>query len=186
MSAVLSHHVVKSHLTSSQDSAVEQYNRLNDIPCPRRRDITAICDWLNRINLGGAFLAGDVEDVWNVRMPGGGFAPEKVDEFYAFQENNGLAFHIGAFRASVSQLFCRGNNPDQPHYVNTSPASTLDRLISTIVASTFPVIPIVAFYFVQGLGLRIGLIFVFTAAFAGVLVLGLRFTPDKALAVTTA
>ncbi|KAI1462259.1 hypothetical protein F4805DRAFT_452792 [Annulohypoxylon moriforme] len=170
----------------SYNNAVEQYKRLNDIPCPRRRDITAICDWLNRMNMGGAFLAGDIEDVWNVQTPTGEFKPAKVDDFYTFQGNTGLTFRIGAFIASISQLLCRGRNPDKPHYVNTSSASALDRLISTIIASLFPVIPIGAFYFIERLGIRVGLIFAFTAAFAAILVLGLQLRPDKALAITTA
>ncbi|KAI0885179.1 uncharacterized protein GGS22DRAFT_139994 [Annulohypoxylon maeteangense] len=170
----------------SYNNAVEQYKRLNDIPCPRRRDITAICDWLNRMNMGGAFLAGDIEDVWNVQTPTGEFKPAKADEFYAFQDNSGLAFRIGAIFASISEMLCRGSKPDKPHYVNTSSASALDRSISTIIASLFPVIPIIVFYFVRRLGIRIGLIFVFTAAFAAILVLGLQLKPEKALAITTA
>ncbi|KAI2473820.1 hypothetical protein F4781DRAFT_379008 [Annulohypoxylon bovei var. microspora] len=170
----------------SYNNAVEQYKRLNDIPCPMRRDITAICDWLNRMNMGGAFLAGDIEDVWNVQMPTGEFKPAKVDDFYAFDHNDGLAFRIGAFFAYISQLLCRGNSPEKPHYVDTSSASALDRSISTIIASVFPVIPIIVFYFVQALSVRIGLIFAFTATFAAILVLGLQLKPDKALAITTA
>ncbi|KAI0897892.1 hypothetical protein F4806DRAFT_507663 [Annulohypoxylon nitens] len=170
----------------SYNNAVEQYKRLNEIPCPRRGDITAICEWLNRMNLGGAFLAGDVEDVWNVQMPTGEFKPAKIDDFYSFQTNGGVVFRIGAFFAYISQLLYRGGDPDKPHYINTSSTSALDRSISTIIASVFPVIPIVVFYFVERLIVRIGLIIVFIAAFAAILVLGLQFTPDKVLAITTA
>ncbi|XDG02125.1 hypothetical protein ABKA04_001740 [Annulohypoxylon sp. FPYF3050] len=168
------------------DNAVEQYKRLNEVPCPRRGDITAICEWLNRMNLGGAFLAGDVEDVWNVQMPTGEFKPAEVDDFYAFETNGGLVFRIGAFFAYISQLLYRGGDPDKPHYINTSSASALDRSISTVIASVFPIMPIVVFYFVERLIVRIGLIIVFTAVFAAILVLGLQFTPDKVLAITTA
>ncbi|KAI1106057.1 hypothetical protein F4804DRAFT_302085 [Jackrogersella minutella] len=170
----------------SYNNAVEQYKRLNDIPCPKRRDITAISDWLNRMHMGAAFLAGDVEDVWNVEMPTGGFKQANAEDFYGFEDNNSLAFRIGTLVASIYRFVFRGRNPERPHYVDTSSAGALDRSISTIIASVLPVLPILVFYLVQRLILRIGLILVFTAAFAAILVVGLQLKPEKALAITTA
>jgi hypothetical protein len=165
---------------------VEEYKRLNDIPCPKRSDITAICNWLNGMHKGAAFLAGDAEDVWNVQLVTNGNGPAGVEDFYGFEDNSGLAFRISILFASLQRLFCRGSNPEKPHLIDTSTSGALDQAISTIIASVLPVIPIVVFYFVQRLLVRIGLILVFTATFAAILVIGLQLKPDTTLAITTA
>jgi hypothetical protein len=56
----------------------------------------------------------------------------------------------------------------------------------TVVSSVFPVLPIVILFFIDRLLVRLGLILLFTAVFAGVLVFGMRLEPDKTLAITTA
>lgn len=56
----------------------------------------------------------------------------------------------------------------------------------TVVSSVFPVLPIVILFFVKRLLVRLALILVFIAIFAGVLVFGMRLEPDKTLAITTA
>lgn len=62
----------------------------------------------------------------------------------------------------------------------------LGQALMTMVASALPVLPIIAFYFVERLSVRIGLIGMFTVVFAAILVIGLQMKPDKALAITTA
>lgn len=176
----------KRPLTFSEDSAVEQYKRLNDISCPKRSDMRAICQWLSGMNRGGSFLAGDVEDVWNVQVNPHEYRPAGVDDFYGFEEKGGLAFSIGAFSAFLQRLFCRGSGSEQPHHIDTSASGALDKALSTVIASVLPIIPIVAFYFVQRLLVRIGLILAFTAAFAAILVVGMQLKPDTTLGITTA
>jgi hypothetical protein len=48
------------------------------------------------------------------------------------------------------------------------------------------VLPIIVLFFISSLLVRIGLVFVFTAVFAAVLVFGLNLAPDTVLAITTA
>ena len=58
--------------------------------------------------------------------------------------------------------------------------------IMTVSSSVFPVLPIVILFFINRLLVRLGLILVFTAIFAAILVFGMRLDPDKVLAITTA
>lgn len=62
----------------------------------------------------------------------------------------------------------------------------LDRAIVTMVSSMFPVLPITILFFINRLLIRLGLVLLFTALFAFVLVFGLGIDSDKTLAVTTA
>jgi hypothetical protein len=165
---------------------VEQYKRLNDISSPKRSDIRAICDWLNGSQRGAAFLAGDTEDVWNVQLATGQHQPAGVEDFYGFEDNNSLAFRISLIFVFIRQLFSWSSNREQPHKIDTSTSGALGQVISTIIASVLPILPIVVFYFVQRLLLRIGLILVFTAAFAAILVIGLELKSDTTLGITTA
>lgn len=173
-------------LIFGSDNAVEQYKRLNGIPCPKRSDIGAVCDWLNGMHRGAAFLTGDPEDVWNVPLVTGENRPADVEDFYGFEDQSSLAFRIGFLFASLQRQLWRSSKSQQPHHIDTSTSGALNQAISTIVASVLPVIPIVVFYFVERLLVRIGLILVFTAAFAAVLVIGLKLKSDTTLAITTA
>jgi hypothetical protein len=165
---------------------VEQYKRLSDIHYPKRNDITAVCDWLNGMHRGAFFLAGDPEDVWNVQLNTRETRLVGIEDFYGFEANMGLAFRIGTLFAYLHRQFCRSGNPEQPHHIDTSASSALDKAVLTTIASVLPVIPIVVFYFVQRLLVRIGLILVFTPAFAATLVIGLQLELDTTLGITIA
>ncbi|KAK4553817.1 hypothetical protein LTR86_008992 [Recurvomyces mirabilis] len=168
------------------NNAVEQYKRLNEIGNPKRSDMRAVCDWLSSMNGGASFLTGDVEDVWTTRDAARDIIPRSPEDFYAFEEDHGIAIRIGRFIAWLQRLFSFGRTERQPHHIDTSGSGGLGQILSTIIASVLPVIPIVVFYFVKQLLLRIGLILVFTAAFAALLVVGLQLSPDTSLGITTA
>ena len=128
---------------------------------------------------GKGFLTGDVEDVWYMK--------QGINDFYGLEDSSGLAFRIGSLLKALQRLFYRGSSQTtQPHHIDTSSAGRLDQGISTIIASVLPVLPIVVFYFVQKLLVRIGLILVFTAVFAAVLVMGLQMQSETTLGITTA
>jgi hypothetical protein len=150
--------------------------------------MSAIHDWLNDMNLGAAFLAGDVEDVWTVELGDGKSKAADAEDFLSFHDQSGLAFYIGSTVAWFHRLMIRdsGGSPRQPHHIDTSTYGTLDQAITTVIASMLPVLPILVFYFVKDLLVRIGLIFVFTAVFSAVLVVGLQIKPHATLAITTA
>ncbi|KAF4946800.1 hypothetical protein FSARC_14110 [Fusarium sarcochroum] len=170
------------------NEAVEQYKRLNAIAYPKKLDMVAIHEWLNDMNLGGAFLAGDVEDVWTIDLGERRIKAAEVSDFYGFDDQSGVAFRIGSGVSWLHRLVFRssGNEPRQPHHIDTSVYGPLDQAITTIVASVLPILPIVVFYFVTNLLVRIGLIIAFTAVFSAVLVVGLQIEPHATLAITTA
>lgn len=151
---------------------------MNDISSPKRSSVRAIRAWLDRRHRGAGFLTGDDADVWDGRTA--------LDDLYGFDDTKGLAFSIARIAEFVSGLIPHGSGTEPAHHIDTSATGVLDRGISTIVASVLPVIPIVVFYFVQRLLLRIGLILVFTAVFAAMLVFGLQTKPDTTLGITTA
>lgn len=150
--------------------------------------MVAIHEWLNDRNLGAAFLAGDVEDVWTVELGQGKSEPADVSNFYGFEEQSHVAFRISSVVAWLHRLLFRSssNAQRQHHHIDTSAYGALDQTITTVAASVLPVLPIVVFYFVSNLLVRIGLILVFTAIFSAILVMGLQVKPHATLAITTA
>lgn len=160
------------------DEAIDQYKRMNDISPPKRNSVRAIRAWLDGRHRGAGFLTGDDADVWDDKG--------SLDDLCGFDNPNGLAFSMARIAEFVSGLVPRGSGTEPAHHIDTSATGVLDRGLATIVASVLPVIPIVVFYFVQHLLLRIGLILVFTAVFAAILVIGLQMKPDTTLAITTA
>lgn len=174
------------HLTCALDSAVEQYRRLDTIPCPQKSDLKAVCDWLDGMHKGAAFLSGDIEDVWHVKLNTGELRPTDAVDFYGFVENNSLAYGIGTSSAFLQRLFFQGGQLDRPHHIDTSTSGPVGKVISTMIASVLPMLPIVIFYFVQRPLVRIGLILIFTAVSAAVCVMALQLKPETTLAITTA
>lgn len=150
--------------------------------------MAAIHEWLNDMSLGAAFLAGDIEDVWTIELGDGKSKAADVSDFYGLAEQSDLAFRIGSVVAWVHRLLFRSssNVPRQPHHIDTSVYGALDQALTTVAASVLPVLPIIVFYFVKDLLLRIGLILVFTAVFSAILVMGLKVKPHATLAITTA
>lgn len=68
-------------------------------------------------------------------------------------------------------------------------ASSQDRVTNglvTVISSICPVLPIVILFFIHDLLVRLGMILLFTAIFASILVFGMQMRSDKVLAVTTA
>ena len=80
-------------------------------------------------------------------------------------------------------LLSRRLKPDRVYSVNEKRVA---QGVSVVVSSIFPVLPIVILFFVARPLVRIGLILIFTAVFAAVLVFGLRLEPEKVLAITSA
>lgn len=146
-----------------------------------------MCSWLDRPLLGKGFLATDVEDVWH--KPDAPREVQTPDDFYSFAEHDGLVYSIGALLASMFQFLlriCGRSDGAVAHHIDTTASGSLGQVTMTMIASIIPVLPIIAFYFVERLSVRIGLIGMFTAVFAAILVVGLQMKPDKTLAITTA
>lgn len=174
---------------------MEQFRRLEQIPKPRLGDIKFVQQWLkgDAAQKRKAFLASDPEDVWT-RNISGVLEPARPEDFYSFTEHDRMTYVLASVYAWVNRLFAcllsciisRKTNPDKVHHVDTTLSGMLGKTIMTCITSLMPVIPIIAFYFVEKLIVRIGLIVAFTAAFAMILVVVLEMKPDKALAISTA
>lgn len=174
---------------------MEQFGRLEQIPKPKLGDIKFIQQWLkgDTAQKRKPFLARDPEDVWT-KAVSGVCEPADPEDFYSFAEHDSLTYVLisiyawitGIFSCVLACVFPRKTNPDKFHHVDSTLSGGLGKTIMTAIASLMPVIPIVAFYFVEKLIIRIGMIVAFTAAFAVILVVVLEMKPDKALAISTA
>lgn len=128
--------------------------------------------------LGAYFLKDDPTDVWT--------GTANAEDFYAFDNGSGLTFAFGRALQLLYQVSLGRFSRGRAHSIDTSTTGSLAKALSTILASVLPILPIVVFYFVTRLLVRIGLIIAFTAAFAATLAIGLQMEPDKTLSITTA
>lgn len=133
-------------------------------------------DWLRDTEHGRSFLKGTSYDLWGPSIDPG--------DLLTFEANDSLSAILGRIWLSIRARISR--NPADVYRVDSSEAGGLGQSISVVISSLFPVLPILVFYFVKPLIVRIGLILAFTAVFAIVLVFGLKMSPEKVLAITTA
>ncbi len=98
----------------------------------------------------------------------------------------GLAARIAQAWIMLRPLLSRRREPDRVYSVSSSSEKRVAQGFSVVISSIFPVLPIVILFFVERPVVRIGLILVFTAVFAAVLVFGLKLEPEKVLAITSA
>ena len=134
-----------------------------------------------RKDYGDSFLAGKTEDVWDI---------EKGYDDYTTTTSSGDRYSGLTYCVSTLLVYLRrlaGNQPQDRVYSLTS--SSQDRVTNglvTVISSICPVLPIVILFFIHDLLVRLGMILVFTAIFASILVFGMQMRSDKVLAVTTA
>lgn len=76
--------------------------------------------------------------------------------------------------------------PDRVYSVSSSSEKRVAQGFSVLISSIFPMLPTVILFFVERPIVRIGLILIFTAVFAAVLVFGLKLQPEKVLAIASA
>ena len=103
-----------------------------------------------------------------------------------FVPSAGLASRMAQAWMMFRPLLSRRSPLDRVYSVNGSSEGRAAQGISVVISSVFPVLPIVILFFVERPLVRIGLILVFTAVFAAVLVFGLKLEPEKVLAITSA
>ncbi|KAF2102617.1 hypothetical protein NA57DRAFT_71605 [Rhizodiscina lignyota] len=160
------------------NEALNAYALQEGLSAPRKETIKVYRDWLDREDLGASFLSGAFEDVWDPKS--------STQDFVSFTPTHGLVHWIGLFLVQLKFVLSRDKGPSRVYSVNSSGTGQLARGVSVIISSTFPVLPIIILFFINDLLVRIGLILVFTAVFAAILVFGTKLEPDKVLAITTA
>jgi hypothetical protein len=160
------------------DTALIQQSQIAMLSSPHKKDLSSLRGWLDRPHYGDGFLAGTVEDVWDVEK-------NHVD-FVTFEPRGGLTYAISRFWLYVRRLFSRKTMPKgQIYYTDGSPEGHLANGILTVLASLFPMLPIVILFFIHRLLIRLVLILVFTAVSAGLLVFGIHLKSDQVLTITT-
>lgn len=167
----------------SDEALVQQAHLSRMMSAPPRTDLKSLQKWLNRDQYGNSFLRGRVEGVWDTEK---GF-----DDFQTIRRSNevfsaGFTSHLVRLMLHVKRHFVPHTQEGHVYSMPEASQTFIANGIMTVVASVFPVLPIVIMFFVNRLLDRVGLILVFTAVFAAVLVFGMRMDPDKVLGITTA
>ena len=166
------------------DEAVDFYTRQRALSPPSSRTIRTLRDWLDREDaFGKGFLTGSLEDVWDIQNNG-----LKLDEYMTFSNSgsSGLVSPIASLLLSIQRLFTRNQALDRVFAMDNTDAGTLAQGMSIVISSLFSVLPIIVLFFIDRLLVRLALILVFTAVFAGMWVFGLGLGPEKVLTITTA
>ena len=136
-----------------------------------------------RKDYGDSFLAGKTEDVWDIEK---GY-DDHTTTTSSGDRYSGLTYCVSTLLVYLRRLAGSGHQPQNRVYGLTS--SSQDRVTNglvTVISSICPVLPIVVLFFIHDLLVRLGMILVFTAIFASILVFGMQIRSDKVLAVTTA
>jgi hypothetical protein len=153
------------------------------LSAPQTKSLQTLQKWLNRSGYGNSFLRGRVEGVWDAEKGFDDFAAIQRTKFFS----NGPSSLLLRLMLHARRRFAR---PKQPHgHVYSLPEASqafIANGIMTVISSVLPVLPIVILFLINRPLVRLGLILVFTALFAAILVFGMRLDPDKVLAITTA
>ena len=171
-------------LTEKADEALTQYARVTKtLTKASSDDLLNLRKWLERPGYGNSFLKGSVEGVWD--------ADKGFEDLCSFKQPRSADTILTYFLARAILHLRRRLARSRPSvgHIYTLDDTTQEWIASgimTVVSSVFPVLPIVILFFIDRLLVRLGLILLFTAVFAGVLVFGMRLEPDKTLAITTA
>ena len=156
-------------LTQNPTHLVTQLSR---VECPEKRQLSALQGWLRDSKGGKNFLDGVEAETWTdpdetKYISVGPPAPEK-DIFSSFLRGALLV----AFHTLCGTRFKVGRVVDEESGMVTYQDSRLDKassMITVILASVLPVLAIFALNALKTMNARIGMIVLFTAAFAAIL-----------------
>lgn len=132
-------------------------------------------------DFGDSFLSGKTEGVWDEEKRFRDFVVPKTERevMDAFTE------HTASFLLSLKG-WAQRNRRTKLLTISSPVMAKLSKALVTIIASIFPVLPIIILFFIDRLLIRLGLVLAFTACFALVLVFGLGIESGRTLAITTA
>lgn len=164
------------------NEALAHYIRQEQLPSPPERAIRYQHEWLKRTDYGNSFLAGTTADAWEPRA-GDKYCQE---DFLTFSSSEGITFLLSRLFMAIRTRVSRDPTPGKVFSIDSSSQGEIAQGLSVIISSVIPVLPIIILFFINSLLVRIGLILVFTAVFAAVLVFGLKIPPSQVLAITSA
>jgi hypothetical protein len=169
--------------SGTDETLIQQAILNSSLAEPKSADLKSLREWLMRKDYGDSFLAGKTEDVWDVEK---GY-DDHTTITSSGDRYSGLTYCVSTLLVYLRRLVGSGHQPQDRVYSLTS--SSQDRITNglvTVISSICPVLPIVILFFIHDLLVRLGMILVFTAVFASILVFGMQMKSDKVLAVTTA
>lgn len=177
------------------NTAVQQYLQTARIARPNSRDLRVLREWLDHeTGYGHRFVLGQPDGIWdeerskNDDKNADNINDEYMEVDYIALHNESYGFrgsHIVTFLEKVKRcLTARKKPPHQIYSVGESTKRYIFDGIITVIASIFPVLPILIFYFLESTLIRVILVLVFTALFAATMTFGMQLKADRVLAVT--
>lgn len=159
------------------NQAVSHWIQQEKLDSPPERTVRKQHEWLKRPGFGNSFLSGTTADAWK---PAAG---DQFDsgKFMTVTPADNLSFQVARMFMAIRTHMPWGQTEDQVFSIDEGDVA---KGLSVVLACVVPVVPIIILYFIGSLLVRIGLILVFTAVSATVLVFGLRLDAEKVLTVT--
>lgn len=149
---------------------------------PVPENLSSLRGWLQRPEYGNNFLVGRVEGVWDIEKCNTDF----VAVGSKTGENDLLIRLIGRILPHVQRRWYGNTQREKIYSLGDSSLRRISNALSTVLACILPTLAILVLYSVRPMKIRLGLILVFTALVATVLVLGTRARRVEIFAATTA
>ncbi|KAH8651868.1 hypothetical protein BGZ60DRAFT_569053 [Tricladium varicosporioides] len=163
-------HAIRSKLKEYNDIVIQQ-SIISHLEDPNRHSLRSLQDWLERLNMGNLALIGKDRDTW-------GASDEPLShnmDLLAIRSDGGT----DTFSKWFSQKFIHWFHhifwhrmkkaDDVESGISSYDHKNLQKLtshITTIVASSLPILAIVVLYYVSAMNARLGLMALFTVVFA--------------------
>jgi hypothetical protein len=155
---------------------------MSSIQKPKPRDLHDFQQWLSRPSLGGVYLTGRDRDIWSDGQDLAAIGcPASQTHATAWVAESVLPAIYRVWRSVLVSVIClslapishdnikQGKVPSSTSSLVEYSTKNLSKAVSlggVMVASLLPILAIVVLYQVQGTGIRLGLIAIFSACFS--------------------
>ncbi|KAH0834597.1 hypothetical protein FOPE_03745 [Fonsecaea pedrosoi] len=154
-------------LLKEYNEAVIQYHQMSEMPKPSTNDLAGLQEWLRRPSLGAVYLTGRDREVWSqgtdlvaiADRPRSNRLRSWIAD-YLVPALHRIGRHLRTIRGGNSEF---GTNFAE--YSDTAITQAAN-LLGTVLASLLPVVAIIVLYLIEGMGIRLGLVAVFSALFS--------------------
>ncbi|KAL6714050.1 hypothetical protein ACLMJK_008544 [Lecanora helva] len=148
--------------------AVLQFHEMSKLSSPKPRELHKLQEWLSRPSLGSVYLTGRDRNIWSdgVDLVSLGKSPPKNQLTSLIAEFLVPTYHK-VFRRYFMRIKANSSKPGSSivEYSDNGITQIAD-FVGTVLASIIPVLAIVVLYLVNGMGIRLGLVAVFSAVFS--------------------
>ncbi|KIW81816.1 hypothetical protein Z517_04842 [Fonsecaea pedrosoi CBS 271.37] len=153
-------------LLKEYNEAVIQYHQMSEMPKPSTNDLAGLQEWLRRPSLGAIYLTGRDREVWSQGTDLVAIADRPRSNRLRIWIADSL---VPTLHIAASQRTIRGGNSEFgtnfAEYSDTAITQAAN-LLGTVLASLLPVVAIIVLYLIEGIGIRLGLVAVFSALFS--------------------